>query len=100
MGDWGFSALDEVIVRMRLSKFRGGRMSLEFTYVKADRPDEIVATGAQEVYCKARRGEAWFPRPFPAPLVTALMKFADREDLQAALRDALAFHAQDKERAG
>jgi enediyne biosynthesis thioesterase len=90
-GDWGFSALDEVLVRMRLVKFRGGRMSLAFEYANAKAPDAIVAVGSQEVHCKARVGEGWVPAPFPAPLVLALKRFADTPELQEALQDALDF---------
>jgi enediyne biosynthesis thioesterase len=92
-GEWGFSGLDEVLVSMRLAKFRGGRMSLEFTYSRAEGPDEVVATGAQEVHCKVRRNGAWVPAPFPAPMVSALMHFADTDELRAALREALEFGA-------
>ena len=92
-GDFGFVAFDRVLVRMRLSKFRGGRMTLEFAYTNADRPDEVVATGEQEVYCKAQRGGAWVPEPFPVPLIRALQRFADRDDLHEALREALDHHA-------
>jgi enediyne biosynthesis thioesterase len=51
IGDWGFSALDEVVIRMRLVKFRGGRMSLAFEYAKAAEPEKLVARGTQEVHC-------------------------------------------------
>ena len=91
-GDFGFAALDRVLVEMRLAKFRGGRMTLAFTYAKAESPAEIVATGSQEIYCKGRRGELWFPEPFPVPLVRALLCFAEGDELQQALRDALDHH--------
>lgn len=94
VGEWGFHGLDEVLVHMRLAKFRGGRMSLEFTYFNAARPDEVVARGSQEVSCKAQRDGAWFPDPFPIPLIKALQIFADTPELQAALTDALEFHEQ------
>jgi enediyne biosynthesis thioesterase len=90
-GDSGFLALDEVLVRMRLVKFRGGRMNLEFTYVNARSPDQVVATGAQEVFCKARRGETWYPEPFPADMIKALQGYADSPELKEALSDALTF---------
>jgi acyl-CoA thioesterase FadM len=91
VGDWGFSALDEVVVQMRLARFRGGRMSLEFTYVNAKAPESVVARGAQEVYCKALRHGEWVAAPFPPGLVRALQRYADTEELQSALADALAF---------
>jgi len=93
-GAFGFEGLDRVLVRMRLASIRGGRMSLEFTYASADRPDEIVATGSQEVHCKARSDDAdggWVPRPFPPPLLRALLPFADTEALRRDLREALEF---------
>lgn len=94
VGDWGFHGLDEILIRMRLARFRGGRMSLEFTYSNAVHPDEVVARGSQEVYCKAQRDGAWYPDPFPVALIQALEKFADTPDLHGALADALEFHAQ------
>ena len=90
-GEWGFSGLDEIVVRMRLARFRGGRMLLAFTYVHAERPAEIVATGEQEVHCKSRRDGTWVPANFPAPLVRALQAFADTPELQAALRESLEY---------
>jgi enediyne biosynthesis thioesterase len=97
VGDWGFAALDEVLVRMKLARFRGGRMSLHFSFSTARAPDEVVAHGTQEVYCKARRGELWVPEPFPVPLVRALQRFADSPELQEALGDAL-IYLQDRSR--
>ncbi len=102
-GGPGFEGLDRVLVRMRLAGLRGGRMSLEFTYSHAERPDEVVATGTQEVHCKARSNPSaesprspqsdaeWVPRPFPPALLRALLAFADTEELRCDLRDALEF---------
>jgi enediyne core biosynthesis thioesterase len=91
IGEWGFSALDEVLVRMRLSKFRGGRMSLGFEYVDVHHPTKLVARGTQDVNCKAQTTNGWVPAPFPAPLIVALQKFAEGDELQGALQDALDF---------
>ena len=90
-GEWGFSGLDEVIVRMRLARFRGGRMWLEFSYSHAARPSEVVATGTQEVHCKARRNGVWVPANFPIELVQALQSFADTDELREALRESLEY---------
>ena len=90
-GDWGFEGLDRVLVRMNLRAFRGGRMSLEFTYARAERPDVLLATGTQEVHCKARRNGEWVPAPFPPALLRALLDFADTDELREALREALDF---------
>ena len=91
MGDWGFTALDEVAIHMWLRKFRGGRMTLEFEYLAASGNGTPVARGFQEVACKASTSGGWVPAPFPASLVVALKKFADTPELQAALDDALEF---------
>ncbi|MFT5049977.1 MAG: enediyne biosynthesis thioesterase [Chlamydiales bacterium] len=99
-GDWGFSALEEVIIAMHLANFRGGRMTLDFTYYNAARPDQVVARGTQEVHCKVRRGEAWVAAPFPAELIRALLGFADEERLREALQQALEFLDADRPDAG
>jgi enediyne biosynthesis thioesterase len=91
IGDWGFVALDEVLVRMTLQSFRGGRMVLAFEYVRAQAPDAVVARGTQEIHCKALRGEEWVPAPFPAPMVRALQPFADSDGLRENLQEALDF---------
>jgi enediyne biosynthesis thioesterase len=96
IGEWGFSALDEVLVRMRLTKFRGGRMSLSFEYVDARAPNKLVARGAQDVNCKLQTANGWVPAPFPAPLVVALQRFADTDEVQRTLQDALDFQASRK----
>jgi enediyne biosynthesis thioesterase len=90
-GESGFVGLDDVVVRMRLAGFRGGRMQLEFTYAHAGEPDGLVATGAQEVHCKSRRDGVWVPSNFPSSLIRALQHFADTEELRRALQEALEF---------
>ncbi|MFN0008096.1 MAG: acyl-CoA thioesterase [Planctomycetota bacterium] len=92
-GEWGFGGFDEVLVRMNLARFRGGRMWLEFTFSPAARPAEIVATGTQEVHCKANRNGSWVPAPFPAPMLKALLAYADTEEIRSALRDGMEFGA-------
>jgi len=96
LGEWGFAPLDQVLIRMRLHKFRGGRLTLEFDYHNADRADTLVAHGLQEIYCKAHRAGAWYPAPFPVSLVEALRKFAETDELQRNLQEALD-HQQDPE---
>ena len=90
-GDFGFAALDDVRVDMRLERFRGGRMELGFTYRHAERPDEVVARGRQEIHCKVPREGTWVPAPFPRELVRALLDFADTDELRSALADSLEF---------
>lgn len=93
LGDWGFSALDDVLMRMTLAKFRGGRMTLDFDYfLDAARP-ELVARGSQEVHCKARVREDWVPAVYPSPMLRALRRFADTQELIGALDEALAFRS-------
>ena len=90
-GEWGFSGLDDVVIRMRLARVRGGRLCLEFSYVHAGRPSEVVATGSQEVHCKARRNGVWVPANFPPALVAALKVFADTAELHEALQESLEY---------
>jgi len=88
---WGFGALDEVVIRMRLERFRGGRMALVFEYVDEREPERIVARGTQEVHCKSKRGDQWVPTPFPPPMLRALMGFAEGAELRSNLQEALDF---------
>ena len=90
-GDAGFDGLDRILIRMNLQKIRGGRMSLGFTYSLHDRPEEIVAAGAQEIHCKARTNGEWVPAPFPAALLRALLEFADTDEVRRGLLEALEF---------
>lgn len=98
VGDWGFGALDDVLLTMRLARFRGGRMHLEFGYHRAG-ASEVVARGTQEVHCKAWHGGAWVPEPFPAELCRALLAFADTDELRGALGEAIEFHREREGRA-
>jgi len=93
-GDWGFAALDDVLVEMELQSFRGGRMTLGFTYRHAERPELVVARGSQELHCKVRRGELWVPAPFAPELVRALLPYAEGEELREALLAALEFSGE------
>ena len=89
LGEWGFAPLDRVLVRMKLAKFRGGRLTLEFDYHNADRAETLVAHGHQEIYCKAFRAGAWYPEPFPITLIHALKQYAETDELQRSLQEAL-----------
>jgi len=91
LAPWGFGPLDPVLIRMRLERFRGGRMSLAFEYVDERSPERLVARGTQEVHCKSRRGGEWVPTPFPTAMIRALLDFADSEELRLALLEALEF---------
>lgn len=91
LAPWGFGALDPVLIRMRLERFRGGRMALAFEYLDERYPEHTVARGTQEVHCKSKRGEEWVPTPFPAAMIRALMGFAEGEELRRALQEALDF---------
>lgn len=99
LGEWGFAPLDRVLIRMRLAKFRGGRLTLAFDYHNADRADVLVARGQQEIYCKALRAGAWYPEPFPVPLVEALKNYAETDELHRCLNEALDHHAERVRRA-
>jgi enediyne core biosynthesis thioesterase len=92
IGEWGFAPLDRVLIRMRLDAFRGGRLTLAFDYHNAERGEELVARGLQEIYCKAQRDGEWYPEVFPVPLVEALLGFAETDQLRAGLREALEHH--------
>jgi enediyne biosynthesis thioesterase len=92
VGDWGFLPLDSVLIRMRLARFRGGRLTLAFDYYNDGQPDVLIARGTQEIDCKAQLDGQWYAEPFPVPLVEALLRFADEPQLVSALHDALDHH--------
>lgn len=93
VGEWGFTALEEVLVRMWLRRFRGGRMTLEFEYTRATAPAEVIARGTHEVACKKSVNGTWVPAPFPPSMVRALLTYADSDDLRASLAEALDFQS-------
>jgi enediyne biosynthesis thioesterase len=93
IGEWGFSALDEVLLRMTLDRFRGGRMTLAFEYLD-EHTRKLMARGFQEVHCKVLIGNEFVAAPFPSELVEALVHFADSDELRFALREALEFQRE------
>jgi enediyne biosynthesis thioesterase len=71
------SALDEVVVRMRLGALTQSRVALVFEYWRSTNGAEtLVARGAQEVACMRRAGERLVPTPVPESLRAALAPFA------------------------
>jgi enediyne biosynthesis thioesterase len=73
------SALDEVLVRMRLGSLTQSRITLVFEYWHARNGTEaLVATGEQQVACMRREGGQLVPAPVPNALREALRLYSDR----------------------
>jgi enediyne biosynthesis thioesterase len=66
-------ALDEVIVRMRLTELSQNRIAMGFEYWRRrEDQEELVARGEQQVACMRRRDGRMTPAPLPDGLRTAL----------------------------
>ena len=68
------TALDQVVVRMRLEHLGQTQLDLEFDYVR-QRPgggEELVAVGSQRVACMRRKDGGLAPAPVPASLRLAV----------------------------
>jgi enediyne biosynthesis thioesterase len=71
------SALDEVIVRMRLGMLTQSRITLAFEYWHTHGGTEVlVATGEQQVACMRRDGGRLLPTPVPEALREALRPYS------------------------
>jgi enediyne biosynthesis thioesterase len=72
------SALEEVIVRMRLEMLTQNRITLGFEYWQQGPTTEVlVARGSQQVACMRREGGRLVPTPVPEALREALRLYAE-----------------------
>ncbi len=72
-------ALDEIVVRMRLSSLAQNRIALDFEYWRVgDNGEELIARGQQEVACMRREGQGMVPTAVPEELREAMRLYADR----------------------
>jgi enediyne core biosynthesis thioesterase len=72
------SALDEVVIRMRLLRITQGRMAMGFEYVRrTGEHEEVVARGEQEIACLRAVDGTFVPAPVPPRLREALRGYAD-----------------------
>ena len=73
-------AFDEILIRMRLGEVVQNRITLLFEYWRladgADRREELIARGEQQVACMRRQGHETVPTPIPVPLKEALRPYA------------------------
>ena len=73
-------AFDEILIRMRLGEVIQNRITLLFEYWRvldgADRREELIARGEQQVACMRRQGSETVPTPIPVPLKEALRPYA------------------------
>ncbi|HWS56261.1 MAG TPA: acyl-CoA thioesterase [Pyrinomonadaceae bacterium] len=72
------SALDELVIRMRLGSLAQNRITMGFEYWRrgADGREELVARGEQQVACMRRAGERLVPVAVPERLRAALSEYA------------------------
>jgi enediyne biosynthesis thioesterase len=73
------TAFDEILIRMRLGSLSQNRLSMVFEYWRvrgSGEPEELVATGEQEVACLRREGDRLVATPLPPALAEALKQYA------------------------
>jgi enediyne biosynthesis thioesterase len=71
------TALDDVVIRMRLGGLTQNRMTLLFEYWRRrDDGDELVARGEQQVACMRHDAGRLLPAPLPGSLREALARYA------------------------
>jgi enediyne biosynthesis thioesterase len=72
------SAFDEVVIRMRLADLAQNRITMSFEYWRsaADKAEEIVARGEQQIVCMQRSAGGLEPAPIPRALVAALRYYS------------------------
>jgi enediyne biosynthesis thioesterase len=72
------SALDEVLIRMRLTALNQNRITMSFEYWrKTDGNEDLVARGEQRVVCMMKEGKRLEPAPIPRSLREALEAYAE-----------------------
>ncbi|HEU4388949.1 MAG TPA: acyl-CoA thioesterase, partial [Blastocatellia bacterium] len=72
------AALDEVLIRMRLTSLNQNRITMLFEYWRqADGKEELVARGEQQVACMMKEGQRLEPAPIPKALREALEAYAE-----------------------
>ena len=71
------SALDEVVIRMRLGDLTQNRISMIFEYWRRTGDgEELVARGEQQAACMRQNGTRIVPTPIPEGLREALHSYA------------------------
>jgi enediyne core biosynthesis thioesterase len=71
------SALDEVVIRMRLESQMQNRLTLAFDYYRTHQGrEQLIARGEQQVACMRHGGASLVPAPIPAELHDALLPFS------------------------
>lgn len=94
--DVSLAADDQILTEMRLTKLKGGRLSMRFDYFQAHskvrgKSLQWFASGLQEISCKRRSAAGMVPCVFPADLLTALAGFTESVTLRSNICDALDF---------
>jgi enediyne core biosynthesis thioesterase len=72
------SAMDEVLIRMRLASLTQNRITMLFEYWRrGDGDEQLVARGEQQVACMLKAGKRLEPAPIPKSLREALQAYAE-----------------------
>ena len=91
VGTRGLYALEELLIKMSIISFRGGRCTLGFAYYNLSKEDELVAQGQQEVHCYTRSGDALTPATFPLRMLDAFPSASAHGTILDAIGDAKIF---------
>jgi enediyne biosynthesis thioesterase len=71
-------ALDEVLIRMKLTSLTQNRITMLFEYWRNSADgEELVARGEQQVACMMKEGKRLEPAPIPKSLREALQAYAE-----------------------
>jgi enediyne core biosynthesis thioesterase len=70
-------AMDNIVIRMKLSELRQNRVTMLFEYWREARgTEELVARGEQQIACMRRDGARLVPTPVPPALRAALEAYS------------------------
>lgn len=91
VGIRGLYALEDLLIRMSVLRFRGGRCTLGFAYYNRSNNMDLVALGEQEVHCYNKSANTLVPATFPIRMLAAFPSASASVNVQKAIDDARAF---------
>jgi len=96
MGMRGLYALEDVLVKMAITRFRGGRCTLGFLYYNCSNGMDLIASGEQEVHSYHKSNGVMAPAMFPDKMLAAFPTAAATPEIILAIEDAKSFSEKAK----